>query len=290
MAIQINRKHYKVWESENPVLDSGEKGLAFGYGLNKDRIKVGDGITAWNDLEFQPFSDIISFSTIEELKEYDGRGTYFFIEENSSFYSVVTDIGLLKNDNNVLFSSTVNSNIYLKEISTNASIEDFGAVGYSRDVYDLKTDSFTVAVPELQEGETTALLPITLDTGSTISANSSITFSPNSTGAFALSIDRYVVLGADQLEVEFKNDLKQVFPAGNVTVNIEVKNPVVDVSSGVITAPNGIFTSDDIGKSLEVQDSYLEASTFTDPNYNDFRNPAQLRYNESVITGICRDS
>ncbi len=48
VKIKIRRDIINNWESENPILSSGE------FGLEKDtrKLKIGDGSTAWNDLDY----------------------------------------------------------------------------------------------------------------------------------------------------------------------------------------------------------------------------------------------
>ena len=45
--IQLKRGKQKTWESLNPVLAYGEPGFVKETG----ELKIGDGITAWNDLQ-----------------------------------------------------------------------------------------------------------------------------------------------------------------------------------------------------------------------------------------------
>lgn len=40
------------WEAKNPVLLSGEMGVVIGAAGEKARFKIGDGTTAWNDLQY----------------------------------------------------------------------------------------------------------------------------------------------------------------------------------------------------------------------------------------------
>ena len=44
---QLRRGTSSAWERNNPVLASGEPGFA----IDKNLLKIGDGITAWNDLK-----------------------------------------------------------------------------------------------------------------------------------------------------------------------------------------------------------------------------------------------
>lgn len=46
--VQVRRGSAAAWSSANPVLSSGE----FGYDETNDKVKIGDGATAWNSLAF----------------------------------------------------------------------------------------------------------------------------------------------------------------------------------------------------------------------------------------------
>ena len=63
--MQLRRDAEASWSSYNPVLLDGELGLVK-TGLNAGRFKVGDGITAWNDL---PFTDNNVLTAIKNSAE-----------------------------------------------------------------------------------------------------------------------------------------------------------------------------------------------------------------------------
>ena len=50
--IQLRNDTAANWESANPILLKGEVGVVLGAAGEKARFKIGDGTTAWNDLEF----------------------------------------------------------------------------------------------------------------------------------------------------------------------------------------------------------------------------------------------
>lgn len=47
-TFQLRRGYEAVWEKNNPVLACGEPGFV----IDKNALKIGDGTTAWNDLEY----------------------------------------------------------------------------------------------------------------------------------------------------------------------------------------------------------------------------------------------
>ena len=90
-TFQLRRGYETAWEKNNPVLAQGEPGFV----IDKNAFKIGDGATAWNDLEYissgswndlkdKPFDetviniyDLTAFSEEEfdslEMVEIDGR-------------------------------------------------------------------------------------------------------------------------------------------------------------------------------------------------------------------------
>ena len=48
VSIRIRRDSEALWAQNNPSLQQGELGLD----LTNKKIKVGDGFTSWNDLEY----------------------------------------------------------------------------------------------------------------------------------------------------------------------------------------------------------------------------------------------
>lgn len=63
--IQFRRDFEENWEFENPILAQGEPGL----NLTNFELKIGDGITAWNDLEYFS-SNEVEIATSQFNQEY----------------------------------------------------------------------------------------------------------------------------------------------------------------------------------------------------------------------------
>lgn len=68
MAVQTLKTTFKfkrgvssVWKTLNPILDAGEPG----FELDTHKLKIGDGLTHWNDLDYLNGSDE------SDLKESD---------------------------------------------------------------------------------------------------------------------------------------------------------------------------------------------------------------------------
>ena len=47
-TFQLRRGYEAAWKKNNPVLASGEPGFV----IDKNALKIGDGVTAWNDLAY----------------------------------------------------------------------------------------------------------------------------------------------------------------------------------------------------------------------------------------------
>ena len=71
--IQIRRDTEANWELENPILADGE----IGYDKTSNRFKVGNGVDAWNDIEFSG----ASVATGEKPVDPD-KGDQWFDEVN----------------------------------------------------------------------------------------------------------------------------------------------------------------------------------------------------------------
>ena len=73
-TFQLRRGYEAAWEKNNPVLAQGEPGFV----IDKNTFKIGDGITAWNDLEYisggswndlkdKPFDETVSIISDQHL-------------------------------------------------------------------------------------------------------------------------------------------------------------------------------------------------------------------------------
>ena len=51
------------WTSNNPILTLGE----FGYETDTDDLKIGDGVTAWNDLSYFVGNEQLIYEIISTL-------------------------------------------------------------------------------------------------------------------------------------------------------------------------------------------------------------------------------
>jgi len=54
VQIQFRNDTSANWQSYNPVLGEGEIGIE----MDTKYIKIGDGVTAWNSLEYGPYAPL----------------------------------------------------------------------------------------------------------------------------------------------------------------------------------------------------------------------------------------
>ena len=69
--IQLRRGNGQEWQGENPTLAQGEIGIE----LDTGRIKIGDGVTAWNTLRYERPIDSTS-ATANSLVKRDADGNF----------------------------------------------------------------------------------------------------------------------------------------------------------------------------------------------------------------------
>lgn len=56
LSIKFRRDESSEWEKVNPVLAKGQIGID----LSLSKIKIGDGITSWNGLDFSSSDEVIA--------------------------------------------------------------------------------------------------------------------------------------------------------------------------------------------------------------------------------------
>ena len=62
-TIQFKRGKAARWQEVNPVLEAGQPG----YVTDENRLKIGDGVTAWNDLPFIGEDNVQNYATHYEF-------------------------------------------------------------------------------------------------------------------------------------------------------------------------------------------------------------------------------
>ena len=118
--IQLRRDISANWATNNPILAEGEIGIE----LLSNKIKIGDGITSWNLLNYVYSEKIINDNLLGSI---DGTNNIFIIDNNilpDTEELFVNGIKLLKpNDYNISgstitlnFSPNINENLTINYI------------------------------------------------------------------------------------------------------------------------------------------------------------------------------
>jgi hypothetical protein len=113
--IKLRRDRYANWTSLNPVLAEGEIGLVTNFADNNTRIKIGDGVTAWEDLDyFTTSQDLSNYVTDAELAS--ALSNYVPISRTVNGKALSSNISIDKTD--VGLGNVDNTNDASKPIST----------------------------------------------------------------------------------------------------------------------------------------------------------------------------
>ena len=84
-VIQFKRGSSARWAELNPILEVGEPG----YDTDKGRLKIGDGVTAWNDLLFQDEKAVVSRTNRYSFPSFGKENTIYKDESASQLYQWV---------------------------------------------------------------------------------------------------------------------------------------------------------------------------------------------------------
>lgn len=76
-TFKLKRGTAARWEEVNPILDQGEPGFVY----DENRLKIGDGITPWNELAYIGESNIFSGETKENFPK-EGKPWVIYKTEN----------------------------------------------------------------------------------------------------------------------------------------------------------------------------------------------------------------
>ena len=111
------------WMNVNPVLLKGEIGID----LDVNRIKIGDGTTAWNDLKF---ADNMVFHSLEDAKKY-------ILFNSGAYIGQILSI-IDENTNNINVYSIQDKSGNLKPIGTSSSGDNTTIIKDEKDIFRLK--------------------------------------------------------------------------------------------------------------------------------------------------------
>ena len=81
-VFQLKRGTAKAWERNNPLLKAGEPG----FELDTNRLKIGDGITLWNDLLYIGESEVFNAATHFDFPSLGKENTIYKAEKEKKIY------------------------------------------------------------------------------------------------------------------------------------------------------------------------------------------------------------
>lgn len=81
-VLQFKRGTAARWSEVNPVLAAGEPG----YEYNTNRIKIGDGVTAWNDLPYAQEDYIVNADTRSDFPAIGKANVIYKAEQEKVIY------------------------------------------------------------------------------------------------------------------------------------------------------------------------------------------------------------
>lgn len=82
MAIQFKRGASSKWEELNPVLEAGQPGFV----TDENRLKIGDGITKWNDLPYVGEASVVNAQTYTGFPSIGRANVIYKAEAEKSIY------------------------------------------------------------------------------------------------------------------------------------------------------------------------------------------------------------
>lgn len=81
-TIQFKRGLASRWEELNPILEAGQPGFV----TDENRLKIGDGITAWNELPYIGEASVVNAQTLYEFPAVGRTNVIYKAEAEKSIY------------------------------------------------------------------------------------------------------------------------------------------------------------------------------------------------------------
>ena len=82
MSIQFKRGTYSRWSELNLVLEAGQPGFV----VDENRLKIGDGVTAWNDLPYVGEACVVNAQTHYEFPSIGRPNVIYKAEAEKNIY------------------------------------------------------------------------------------------------------------------------------------------------------------------------------------------------------------
>lgn len=82
-TFKLKRGTAARWTEVNPILEQGEPGFVYDSNL----LKIGDGVTPWNDLPYiQGKAEVVNFNTSEDFPVIGDSSTIYKASDELSLY------------------------------------------------------------------------------------------------------------------------------------------------------------------------------------------------------------
>ena len=271
--LQIRRGNAQRFRSANPVLQSGE--IAYGNlpGIKFNIVKIGDGVTPWNDLPCLPFSDPVPYTTSPPVCLDDNflllQGGYFDLSFRGT---PVGNNGSLENPNYKIPPSS-----YQFDYEGLAQDSPFVLANYGSKINPLGEDDFSVSFSfyltnkngrHSQYGETFPLF--------TIGDN----FNTNSLGEGELSVNLLKTGDNDSsisaTFLSFQSDLlkesgisTEILPSAWYDFTLERANNLftIKIEDETLISYSHTMSGIDLGKDLS-SNNFLIGNAYPSGNFN----------------------
>lgn len=114
-TFQLRRGYEAVWKKNNPVLASGEPGFV----IDKNKLKIGDGTTVWNDLEYiggesggvfnaKTHFEFPSIGSIDMIYKAEDEKKIYQWNEDELKYEVLSEIEITIQDIDMICGGNAN--------------------------------------------------------------------------------------------------------------------------------------------------------------------------------------
>ena len=114
-TFQLRRGYEAVWKKNNPVLAQGEPGFV----IDKNALKIGDGVTAWKDLDYiggssggvfnaKTHYEFPSIGSIDMIYKAESERKIYQWNDQELKYEVLSEIEITMQDLEVIHGGNAN--------------------------------------------------------------------------------------------------------------------------------------------------------------------------------------
>ena len=112
-TFQLRRGKKEAWERNNPILANGEPGFV----TDKNLLKIGDGVTPWNDLKYigengvfnaETHYDFPSIGSIDVIYKAQSEKKIYQWNPDGLRYEVLSEIEITLQDLELIYGGNAN--------------------------------------------------------------------------------------------------------------------------------------------------------------------------------------